>query len=95
MNWDKIAEGLVDGAKRYIDARFVEMEKRLSVVEKKPALEYRGVWSSDETYEPGHVVTDSGSMFIAVHPSRMHRPGSSGDWKLCVKRGRDGKDARS
>jgi hypothetical protein len=57
-----------------------------------PGLQYCGVYVRGKTYDAGEVVTDGGSAF---HCQRLTgaAPGSSPDWVLMVKRGRDGKDA--
>ncbi len=52
---------------------------------------YKGVWKAG-AYKRGSVVTWAGSMFIANADTEA-KPEESGDWRLAVKRGRDGKDA--
>jgi hypothetical protein len=34
-----------------------------------------------------------GSLWAALEPNKGMKPGPSASWKLCVKRGRDGRDA--
>lgn len=53
-------------------------------------LEDRGVWKEDRVYEVGDCVTYAGSLFIAQVDGATDRPGTSEQWRLAVKRGRDG-----
>ena len=52
-----------------------------------------GVWKEGASYVPGDAVTLGGSLFIA-QCSTTAKPGKSDDWRLAVKRGSDGRDAR-
>lgn len=71
------------------DAKLLEkLEARITAIENRPTMQYRGVWEADGRYQPGDVVTDSGSMWHA-NCSTTARPGASSDWTLCVKHGRD------
>lgn len=54
---------------------------------------YRDVFQSGKTYDKDDCVTYAGSMFIATRETK-DKPESSTAWKLIVKRGRDGKDAK-
>jgi len=54
---------------------------------------YLGVYVSGKTYDVGDLVTDHGSLFYCARTT-VGRPSQSPDWKLMVKRGQDGKDAR-
>ena len=58
----------------------------------KPTLAdcYRGVWQPGE-HKRGSAVTWGGSLFIAQADTEA-KPETSDDWKLAVKRGRNGKD---
>lgn len=66
--------------------RVIEMEKR--------GLNYCGVYQKAAVYRRGDVVTESGSMHVAIadviDPSEA--PNGSNKWQLCVKRGADGRD---
>jgi integrin beta 3 len=53
-----------------------------------------GVWKEGTAYAGGDGVTLGGSFFIA-QVATTARPGKSDDWRLAVKRGTDGRDARS
>jgi hypothetical protein len=52
-----------------------------------------GVWKEGATYAAGDGVTLGGSFFIA-QTTTTAKPGKSDDWRLAVKRGSDGRDAR-
>ena len=65
-----------------------------SVHEIKTALVLdAGVWKEGQAYVPGDAVTLGGSLFIA-QAATTAKPGKSDDWRLAVKRGTDGRDAR-
>jgi Collagen triple helix repeat (20 copies) len=52
-----------------------------------------GVWKEGASYAAGDGVTLGGSFFIA-QTATTTKPGLSDDWRLAVKRGNDGRDAR-
>jgi hypothetical protein len=56
-------------------------------------LTYCGVHVAGKTYDAGTIVTAGGSAFHCERETTA-TPGSSHDWTLMVKRGRDGKDAK-
>ncbi|MGF6839896.1 hypothetical protein QF001_003763 [Paraburkholderia youngii] len=58
-----------------------------------PVIIYRNVYDAtrETPYEPGDVVTWAGSAWHCNTITR-EQPGINGDWRLIVKRGRDGKD---
>ena len=78
------------------DARTVELAVRLSdgIVTRQalsfPVMIQRGVYR-EGSYLPGDVVTWDGGQWHCEAPT-TDKPGTSSDWKLIVKRGRDGKD---
>ncbi len=51
---------------------------------------FRGVHESG-TYEQGDTVTHGGSQWVCMVESTKETPGTSHDWQLSVKRGKDGK----
>lgn len=57
-----------------------------------PLTIYRGVWE-EGTYQRGDQVTWNGSQFHALKETTA-KPETSPDWRLCVKRGRDGRDGK-
>lgn len=52
----------------------------------------RGVYMAGKAYEQADMVTWGGSTWICQETTTA-KPGESKSWRLCVKRGRDGKDA--
>lgn len=56
-----------------------------------PYMSYAGTWGAEEKYRLGDVVSHGGSMWHCEKACEGDRPGQSDSWKLCVKRGRDGK----
>lgn len=59
-----------------------------------PIVIDRGVYREGETYARCDGATYGGSYWIAQKDAPEGRPGLSDDWRLAVKRGRDGKDGR-
>jgi len=53
-----------------------------------------GVWREGTAYVAGDGVTLGGSFFIAQADTTA-KPGKSDEWRLAVKRGTDGRDARA
>lgn len=58
-----------------------------------PVVLDRGVFKDGQGYEPGDGVTWAGSWWIAQEKTES-KPGTDSTWRLAVKRGRDGKDAK-
>lgn len=60
-----------------------------------PVVLDMGVWKEDrdEPYAKGDGVTYAGAFWIAQVDGAQERPGTGPQWRLAVKRGRDGKDA--
>ncbi|MFU3925890.1 hypothetical protein ACM7G2_28835 [Pseudomonas aeruginosa] len=54
----------------------------------------RGVYSSEGSYEKGDGTTYGGCYWIAQKDAPAGAPGASADWRMAVKKGRDGKDLR-
>lgn len=59
-----------------------------------PAVIDRGVFQDSAPYAKCDGVTFGGSWWIARKDLPEGRPGTSPDWRLAVKKGRDGKDGR-
>lgn len=59
-----------------------------------PIVLDRGIWVPERKYLKGDGVTWAGSWWIAQKDEPAEKPGViEGEWRLAVKRGRDGKDA--
>lgn len=52
----------------------------------------RGVFKDGDTFARGDVVSWGGSAFVAQVDGAKGAPGTSPDWRLAVRKGRDGKD---
>lgn len=61
-----------------------------------PVMIYRDVYRQGEDYDKGDVTTWAGSTWHAEVDHPKSAPGTAGstEWKLIVKRGRDGKDGK-
>ena len=55
-----------------------------------PRIEYKGVWEPGE-HTRGNCTTWGGSLWICVVEKTTAKPETNADWKLAVKRGRDGR----
>ncbi|WP_287497946.1 phage portal protein [Pandoraea sp. CB10b_02] len=69
--------------------RIVERTVRLGVMLDK------GVYKDGAVYEAGDAVTFGGCIWVARKDAPDGRPDISADWRLAVKKGRDGKDGRN
>lgn len=71
---------------------FEQGEQRFEVEMKHPIPIYRGVFKDGADYEPGDMVTWGGSVWHCDEKTTA-KP-DVGPWRLSVKKGRDGKDAK-
>lgn len=75
----------------------VKMQAGETVIEKSVKIASvmdRGVYSSEGSYEKGDGTTYGGCYWIAQKDAPAGAPGASADWRMAVKKGRDGKDLR-
>lgn len=75
----------------------VKMQAGEVVIEKSVKIASvidRGVYSAEKGYEQGDGTTYGGCYWIAQKDAPEGVPGGSADWRLAVKKGRDGKDLR-
>lgn len=84
--------GFADDLRTFTVVAKTATGKRIEETVKIPVVLDRGVWK-EGNYERGDAVTSAGSMWIAQCDTK-ESPGISADWRLSVKRGRDGKDGR-
>jgi len=97
--WEVMVEGLADldivqdGERTVI---FTVTKTSGAIVEKRINLAvpiHRGVYKPETTYEKYDLVTSGGSTWQALKDAPVEKPGDgSQEWRLIVKRGRDGKD---
>ena len=59
-----------------------------------PAVIDQGVFSTDKDYSKGDATTYGGCLWISQTDNPEGVPGKTKDWRLSVKKGRDGKDGR-
>lgn len=96
--WDCIVQGLDSFDVGFDGERTFTIKSTLSdgtLVEKTfktPNVIEKGVFKDGENYEMNDGVTFAGSYWLAKKDAPEGRPGSSDDWRLCVKAGRNGKD---
>lgn len=82
-----------DGEKT-VTLRFTKGEQVKEFPLIMPVVIDRGVFSEGKTYLPGDGVTWGGSLWIAQEETG-EKPDTAKGWRLAVKKGRDGKDAKS
>lgn len=98
-NWECMVPGIASVSIEH-EERSLTLSVSLSngdKVEKSVAMENpidRGVYTPDRKYLKGDGVTWGGSWWIAQVDEPTDKPGTSDQWRLAVKRGRDGKDAK-
>lgn len=73
---------------------FEQGENRFEVEMKHPIPIYRDVFKEGQEYEPGDMVTWAGSVWHCCQKTTAKPDGPDSGWKLAVKKGRDGKDAK-
>jgi len=96
--WHVVVNGIGDIAIDQIDERSfavrttttdgVQVTRQLTI----PAVLDRGVFREGSEYAKGDGVTFGGSFWIAQKDAPEGKPGTSPDWRLAVKKGRDGAD---
>lgn len=81
-----------DGERGFV-LRFVQGERVKEFPFTLPVVLDRGVYKAEAAYAKGDAVTWAGSLWIAQEDT-AEKPDTGKGWRLAVKRGRDGKDAR-
>lgn len=96
--WHVVVNGIGEIEIEQIDERSFAVRTqttagdRISKQFSLPVVLDRGVFREGETYERGDGVTFGGSFWIAQKDASTGKPGTSADWRLAVKKGRDGAD---
>lgn len=84
-----IAREVGVGVRQYVTQELEPLRSRLAALEKcEQNLGYRGVWQAAGRYRRGNFVSHDGSMWHA-NTDTCAKPGTSNDWSLAVKRGKD------
>jgi hypothetical protein len=78
---------------RTIMLSFTAGEKTIEKTVKLPVPIHVGVFKDTDLYDRGDCVTFGGSMWVATKDLPEGKPGSSEDWRLSVKKGRDGRES--
>lgn len=67
------------------------LHQRIAELENRPTMRYCGTHVPGKAYEPGAMVTSSGSLWACTAPTTA-RPGDGAPgWQLAAKKGRDGR----
>jgi hypothetical protein len=69
-----------------------DIRRRIEDLEGRPFVFDAGIWVDGLDYQKGAGVSYRGSYWIAQQDTTQ-KPGDGPDWRLAVKRGRNGKDA--
>lgn len=83
---------VIHDGERTFTIRLIRGEKVKEFPFKIPALIERGVFRDGTQYERGDGVTAGGSYWIALKDTKLRPGDNNSDWRLAVKKGRDGKD---
>lgn len=83
-----------DGERRLV-LRFAQGERVKEFEAVLPVIIDRGVYSPGKSYERGDAVSFGGALWICQIEKSANKPGSNTDWRLAVKKGRDGRDSPS
>jgi hypothetical protein len=92
LGWDDMTETF-DGRRTWT-RRYTRGDQVKEFTWKVPALIECGVWLHDRQYEQGDGVTCGGNYWIALTDTKARPGDGNSDWRLAVRKGRDGKDAR-
>jgi integrin beta 3 len=96
--WVVIVRGIASAEVEYPSERtmrtvFTYTDGAKSVTEVRyPGPLDKGIFREGEAYERGDGVTFGGSWWIAQVDAPTTKPGTSAEWRLAVKKGRDGRD---
>jgi integrin beta 3 len=82
-----------DDGEGTVTLRFVRGELVRERTFRVPSFSDRGVFREAEAYRKGDGVTFGGSYWFAQKDAPEGKPGMSFDWRLAVKKGRDGRGA--
>jgi hypothetical protein len=85
---------VTDNGDGLVTFAFVGGDVRREFSVQVPRFSDRGVWKEGSDYLRGDGVSSGGSLWIAQKDAPRGRPGDpDSDWRLAVKKGRDGRDA--
>ena len=84
---DAIALAMV----RFVTEAIEPLKQRIAALEARPELRYAGTWKEGQSYLPGALTTDAGSLWLCTQATNNRPP--SDHWKLVVKRGDISRDS--
>lgn len=89
LDVDRVADTLMAGVERILDARLKPLRERIAELEGRAAksLVYRGTWQRADEYRRGEAVTHAGQLWSAKRDTTA-APGHSTDWQLMTKAAR-------
>jgi hypothetical protein len=99
--WHVVVNGIADISIEQIDERRFAVKTVTTEgaqIQRNVTIPFpldRGVYREANVYERGDTVSFGGSMWIAQKDAPEGKPGTTSDWRLAVKKGRDGADARA
>lgn len=76
-----------------LEAHVRDLAARVAALEAFP-MKYVGVYQSGRSHKKNEVATFAGGLWICRADETKAKPGDGPDWQMCVKAGRDGRDAR-
>jgi integrin beta 3 len=79
---------------RTLEFRFAKGDTTYAFEFEFPVVIDRGVWKASEEYKRGDAVSWGGSLWIAQKDAPAKPDTADSGWRLAVKKGRDGKDAK-
>jgi hypothetical protein len=83
---------LMERVGRAVREALEPLRQRIGELEQR---EWVGIWTSGKSYAKNSIVSHDGSAWLAVRQYPEGKPGGANTgWRLIVKRGRDGKDAK-
>jgi len=82
-----------DDGEGTVTLRFVRGDLVRERTFRVPGFFDRGVFREGEAYRKGDGVSFGGSIWLAQKDAPEGKPGTSPDWRLAVKKGRDGRDS--
>jgi hypothetical protein len=95
MSLASVLIGSLTGKVWWLEACLAATTDRLAKLEARPrSVIDRGVFKDGTEYDKGDGVTWGGSFWIAQRDTQSKPDAGNGDWRLAVKKGRDGKDAK-
>jgi len=97
--WECIVDGVsdvdvdFDGERKFTIRISKSSGKTVEKTFRTPNMIDRGVYTESKTYETSDCVTYGGSLWVAQTDNPEGKPGVSKDWRLSVKKGRDGRES--